>query len=283
MRWNRKTSVLLLLSLYTGAIQGSAWAQSATPPPASPPSTRLAPTLVHLDTPDALPRHVFVGQLGLRAFGGDEDVSYFSMMAQMGLGDGWGVMVRATTGSKKSFTLSDGDIRHGGTDIEVVGKYTFPQALDSSGSITSAVLVGVAFPQTPAQSGDAIPTLGLSGSAVVSDRVTLFLNPRAVFIKDNILYGLGIGAEVRLTNGLALIGDVTPIRGDNTRRTDDGSTESKAVYGVALRVTPRPRPDGSGFSLDIGYANGTGVTTGFAMTPGLNNSGSIYASLTYRH
>jgi hypothetical protein len=277
-----KVVTRLLLSLFSSGITGTVHAQTPAPLPPALPGSASLPTLVHLDTPEMLRRGVYTGQFGLRAFGGDEGVAYLSFAAQTGFAEGWDGILRATTAQERSFALSGADIRHGGSDIELVAKYRFPRTLDGPTRLQGALLLGLAFPGTPAQSG-VVPTLGLALSSPVSPRVNLYLNPRAVLLKDNLLYGIGFGASGRLSDSLTLVGDVTPlIRGDNTRSVTDGARKKGTVYGLALRMTPRPRPDGSGLSFDIGYANGTGVTTGFAMTPGLGGSGSFYAALSYR-
>jgi hypothetical protein len=240
------------------------------------------PTLIHLDTPETLRRGAYTGQFGLRSFRGDEGGTYVSLSVQTGIREGWEGIFRATASQERNFVLSNADIRHGGSDVELVAKYGFPNTLDGPTRLRGALLLGVAFPQTDAQSG-IVPTVGLALSAAVSPQVSLYLNPRAALLKDNMLYGVGFGVEGRLSSTLTVVGDVTPlVRGDNTRSTTDGSREKSTVYGVALRMTPRPRPDGSGMSFDIGYANGTGITTGFALTPGLGGSGSFYASFGFR-
>jgi hypothetical protein len=48
---------------------------------------------------------------------------------------------------------------------------------------------------------------------------------------------------------------------------------------VGLRLRS-PRGDAS---LDLGYANATGLTTGTSLTAGLGNTGAFFLSLTLRH
>ena len=50
------------------------------------------------------------------------------------------------------------------------------------------------------------------------------------------------------------------------------------VYGAAVRFGAA---DGR-WNVDLGYANGTGSTTGFSLTPGLGGSGAFYIAFTAR-
>ena len=230
-------------------------------------------TLVHLDTAAVAGRAVWSGRLEVRAFGGDEDVVYTGLGLSYGLGNGWVAIARGMLAERKDFALPGGGaIRHGGNDLEILAKYQSVRYPRLAG------LVGVAFADTAAQS-DTFLTLGATASAELGERATAYLNPRAVFIEDNTLVGIGLGVRARLTAHLDLVGDWTPlVAGDNTRDTTTGSTRRRDVFGVAVRYTA---PDGR-YALDLGFANGTGHTTGAALTPGLGDSGAFYVALSAR-
>ena len=55
----------------------------------------------------------------------------------------------------------------------------------------------------------------------------------------------------------------------------NGNRKHRDVYGGALRFSS----SNGRVALDVGYANGTGRTTGTSLTPGLGGSGAFYVSL----
>jgi hypothetical protein len=261
-----KISALLLALLLPAVLPGVARAQD---PHELPGESQL----VHLDTPFTLTRGLFAGRVDIRLFGGDEDLVYTSLGLHYGLGDGWEGILRGSFAERKQFALAGGNsIRHGGNDIELLVKW------QPAGTTRFAGLIGVAFPDTPAQR-DAVLTLGATTGTSAGDRVSLFLHPRAIFLEDNTIFGIGLGAHVRFAGSTALVADWTPVlSGDNTRRTSDGSRRRCDIYGVALRFGA---PDGR-VAFDVGYGNGVGSTSGFGLTPGLGGSGAFFASLTLR-
>jgi hypothetical protein len=207
----------------------------------------------------------------IRIFGGDEDLSYAGIGAKLGLSRGWEAGVRAVFADRKLFPLAGGNaIDHGGNDVELLARYHFaatPRPLTGQ--------LGVSIADTPAQR-DAFLTLGLSGQTDVGSRAVLVLNPRAVFIDGNTIVGIGVGTEIHLSHGVSVVADYTPIvAGDNTRDTSTGNRKHRDIYGGAIRFSTN---DGR-IALDLGYANGTGRTTGAALTPGLGSSGAFYLAL----
>jgi hypothetical protein len=231
-------------------------------------------SLVHLDTPAIPARGTFVTNLELRTFGGDEDLVYTGIGVQYGFGNGWSGLARGTFAGRENHSLFGGSaaIRHGGSEVELAAKYQ-PKATDRV-----AGLIGITFPDTSAQN-DPTLTLGIAAGLPVGKSITLYTNPHVIFIKDNTLVGLGLGVRARLSDNLSLIADVTPLlTGDNTRSTDDGTREWRTIYGVGVRFTNPKTP----VSFELGFANGTGRSTGSSLTPGLGGSGAFYAGLTLR-
>ena len=139
-------------------------------------------------------------------------------------------------------------------------------------------LLGINFPDTAAQN-DPVITLGVSGAFPLGKKATGYLNPKTVLLKDNTLLGLGIGVQARVSDTLLVLAEVTPLlTGNNTRSTDNsenGKRERRAICGIGLRYAPANKP----FGIDIGYATGTGRTTGSSLTPGLGGAGAFYAGL----
>ena len=265
----KSPSAAVVFSLLLGASWRPCFAQ--TPPGELP----RDPTLVNLDTPATLDKGLSATRLDVRVFGGDEGLTYASLGLHYGLGSGAEAIVRGSFAGRDRFALSSGGgaIRHGGTDVELVAKYRLP------GSANIAGLVGVGLPVTPAQN-DVYLTLGLAVAARLGNGSAVYLNPRAVFIEDNPIVGIGLGARLRIGDRMSLLGDYTAVvDGDNTRDTTTGARKRHDVYGIALRVTPPNRA----LVFDIGYTNGTGATTGFGLTPGLGGgSGALYVSLASR-
>src|SRR5262249_1276517 len=110
--------------------------------------------------------------------------------------------------------------------------------------------------------------------------LTGVFHPRAAFIKDNELVGLGIGAEGRLASNVWLVGEWTPMAtGQNTRNTTTGALQQRDLFLAALRISSNEGRT----RVDLGYTNAIGGTTGFSLTPGLGGSGAFYIAIGYRH
>ena len=117
----------------------------------SPPKQQRSGTALNLDSPSVLPRGSAAGRLGLRFFGGDEDLLYTSLGVHLGLGRGWEGVVRSSFANRRSLGLLSGSsIRHGGSDVEIAARYGGERP-DSSASLSG--LLGVSFASTPAQGG----------------------------------------------------------------------------------------------------------------------------------
>ena len=163
------------------------------------------------------------------------------------------------------------EIGHGGSDIELYGKYS----LANSPRYSLAGIIGATFPSTPAQSHTLV-TVGAAGSLKLSDRITAYINPRAVLLTSNSIVGIGGGLTFRLSDHLTLIGDFTAIvSGFNTRSLDTGDKIKRDVWGGAIRWSK-----GSDFALDIGFGNALGSTTGSSLTSSLGGDGAIFVAIT---
>jgi hypothetical protein len=240
--------------------------------------TALAQTtggLINISTPDITAPKTFDFRADARIFGGDEDATYFGAGIRYGLSNNWEVGVGTSMAQFHTFNLPGGGVvRHAGSDLEFSAKYSSKQSTRSALSAE----VGVALPNTPAQNGANL-TLGATGSLNLGGHVSVYANPRAVFVTDNTIVGLGLGAKARIAHHVWLIADYTPIlTGANTIDIGSGTQRSHDIYGAALRFST----NGDNLNVDLGWTNGTGFTTGSSLTPGLGNSSAFYITLNFK-
>jgi hypothetical protein len=230
--------------------------------------------LINLDTPATPARGVLTFRGDLRIFGAEEDLTYGTLQLGYGLRDNLQLMLRAGVAGEKDFTGPGFTIRHGGTDVELLAKWRPPNYP------YWALALGVSIPSTPAQNGVNLTTQLLYQRPLGSNVIVSFV-PKAVFVKDNPIVGIGGGMSVRLNDMVEVVGDITGIvSGNNTRSVLTGDRIRGEVWGVALRFAPRAASHG--LTVDLGVTNGTGGTTGLSVTPGLSGSAAIYLSLTWR-
>jgi hypothetical protein len=266
-----------MMNLLKGVLAAALLVSVARSMAQTPPPSTLPSRFVNLDTPAITPRGALGGRAEARFLNSPEDVAYTSVGVRYGLFDRMEIGVRAVTGATRRLAIPAGTISYGGQDVELYGKV----GASLTDRVSIAGLLGVAFPATPAQN-QAILTLGASGSFQAHDRIVFVLNPRAMFQEDNITIGVGVGASARLGQGLALIGDWTFIAaGNNTRSTSTGAMIRRNVWGAALQWSSTT-PEGLAVSLDLGYGNALGLTTGFSLTPGLGRSDGLYLALVAR-
>jgi hypothetical protein len=260
----------LIVLLFTVGVMLPAspgWSQGVAAPT---PSAQIT-----LDTPGMVQGREWSARLDTRAFSEEENLTYVNLAIQIVLGDDWEGIVRGSYSERQVFNLpGGGGIRHGGTDIEAAAKYRFPVR----GRLSTAALFGLSFPSTPAQD-DAVFSLGFSVGSSLGNRTALFVNPRAVLLKRNTIVGIGLGWQTGLSGALSLVAEFTPVvSGDNTRSEVTGARQRRNLYGIAVRYGPT----GSRYSIDLGFTNAIGLTTGSALTPGLGGSGAFYAALAGR-
>lgn len=243
---------------------------------ADPPGTAsIDKGLVNIATPAILaPREMAFG-LDTRLFGDKENAQYLGPSLRFGVSPNWEFGVNSSLAQFKRYTTSGGvTIEYGGTDVELTAKYATRQ----SGKFALSYEFGLGLPHTPSQVSPAL-TAGISGSYSPCSYMDLYINPRTALITDNSIVGIGAGAKLKVARGFYFIGDYTAIIGGaNTIAVSSGTPRSHDVYGGALRYSP----DNGHFSIDLGYSNGIGSTTGTSLTPGLGNSGAFYLSLNLR-
>jgi len=243
----------------------------------APDDSLSSPATVNLETPFTTSPRAVALHLGFRFLEGPESIAFSSVTLRYGISGNFEGALRGSIGATRDTPVTAGGvISHGGNDLEIFGKY----ALQQSKRTNLAVLAGVSFPSTPAQNR-AVATIGASASLLINDRMMLFLNPRTTLQDKNAIVGIGVGTETRIAGKLSLVGDWTGITsGLNTRDTANGNKIRRDIWGAALRW--KTRSDSSIVSLDLGYGNGTGSTTGFSLTPGLAGSSGFYIALAVR-
>lgn len=230
--------------------------------------------LVNLDTPGESVRGGvrFTGEL--RVFGASEDMLYGNLQLGYGASPSLEIVLRATLAERKTFNGDGFGIRHGGTDVELLGRLRSPRYPDW------ALEIGFSSAGTAAQD-DLFLTAQALYQRGIGPRTTFFLAPKAVFIDSNALIGIGGGVAVRLAEGLEAVGDITGlVSGDNTYSVHSGGRTRGEVWGAALRYAP-PRGNRD-LVLELGVTNGLGVTTGMSMTPGLGGSAAVVLGATWR-
>lgn len=243
------------------------WAQAGGPETGGP------PRYVNLETDTVQPKGGFGLTSEVRGFGGHEDLNYVGIGARVGMGHGLEGALRGVFAQRRNTTTTSGAmIRHGGSDFEALLKY------HPNGTARIAAMIGVSAPNTPAQS-DGILVLGGAATHALSESLEVGINPRALFIEDNTIVGLGLGACAKLGKGMTVAAEYTPIlSGNNTRSTATGALMRRDLYGVAIHfMAGNGRTD-----LSIGYTNAIGMTTGFGLTPGLGGSGAFYLGVAMR-
>lgn len=269
---NRTLGLFLLLGLFS-FLSISSRASASDPDQGSASADRV----VNVDTAATANKGGLDGSLDVRFLSGREDLTFGSIRLRYGVTANIEAGVRAVTGSTRSIVSNNGNaIRFGGRDAEIYAKYGFSGFRDAH----FALLAGLSFPATPAQH-NTTATLSGVGEFRLFDRVTGYVNPRAVFLNSNSLFGVGIGTSIRVTNNIHIVGDYTPIvSGENTISNLIGVRSRADIWGVAVRLTAA----GSGhhYDLDLGYSNATGSTTGTSLTPGIGGSSGFYFALRAR-
>lgn len=232
--------------------------------------------LINISTPEILPSHMWGAHADVRVFGGDEGTTYFNANIRYGLSKVWELGIGGSMAQFEKFNLPNGagTIRHAGSDLELTAKYN----TQVSGKYRLSGQFGVGLPNTPATKTSHF-TAGIMGSMSVNSMLDLYINPRMVAISNNSITGLGFGAKVKLNSQFSVIGDYTAIlSGANTIGTTLGNMRSHDIYGVGVRY----QVNHNNMSIDLGYGNGTGFTTGSSLTPGLGDSGAFYIALNIK-
>lgn len=259
-----------------GSLLGVCWLVAGTvtvraqdEPPRLPPGR-----LINLDTPTVVAPKTFEFAADLRVFGSREDNVYGAIEARYGLQEQIEVLLRFVGGVQKTFFGPGFRMNYGGRDFEAAVKYRFEELPHA------AVMVGFSAPRTPAQK-EVVATAQFLYHRELGSRTTIYFTPKAVFVEDNPLVGIGGGASVRISDNLEAVGDIAGIvAGNNTRSIFTGAKQRREVWGVVIRYTPFREQDH--LSVSVGATNGMGITTGTSLTPGLGGSTAFTLGITYR-
>lgn len=231
------------------------------------------PVLVNMSTVSALEYQTGKGwgDISFRAFGGDDKLVYTNLWAGYGVAKSFDVDVRADLASFGTFSGPAGPVRFGGSDVELLGRW-------QTTHLGPVIQFGAADVNTPAQEHRIAGVVSAQESFGISGE-SLCLEPKAVFLRDNSLVGLGIGANVKLASHIHLLADWTPmLAGDNYIDPDTGSRSRVQLVGAGLRFTDLS----PGLLVDVGITNATGITTGTSMTPSTGDTLGFYIGAGFR-
>ena len=138
------------------------------------------------------------------------------------------------------------------------------------------LMAGASLPQTPKQ----------KGAFIVSGAVFRFpfkggnayLGSKSMIRQDSDLAAVTAGAEMEFQPGWSILCEYNAIYvGKNTFNLA-GQSKRVNTYSAALRYR-FGSPEAGGFAL-LGITNALGSTTGFSLSPGLNNSNAIFLGVS---
>jgi|GEM_PF-1368306 len=278
MKTDRSTllNVGLTVAVMFTAIAGVERSASADGSGNGTPTNPLATgNLINISTPDILASEQVGFRGDVRAFSDAAGTVVFSPSLRYGLSNNWEIGLGASLAPYQNFYVPGGGLtRYGGNDVEVSAKY----ATQVAGKYGIGFQAGIGLPNTPFQKSTQL-TVGATGTVAAGSSLNLYVNPRAVLLTDNSILGIGLGASVKLSQQLSWIGDYTPIiSGSNSVDPFTGDSRRRDIYGFALRYVTMS----SNVTLDLGWTNGMGTTTGSSLTPGFGNSAAWYVSLNFK-
>ncbi len=250
-----------------GFLMMSALASAQTPLPVNDAS------LVNLQTPVLLAPSKSAASVDLRYIGGYDKDLRGNLWVGYGVAKNFEIDLAGSFEQWKTVNFENGGfIRFGGTDEELSLRYQTPlPGLTVQG--------GADYVQTPAQGHHLATSLGASYGYALIAKLRLYANPRAEFLDNNSLFGLGLGAVYEFCPKLSLMADWTPIlAGDNDISTASLSRSRVQLYSVGVRLSGLVQNG----SLDFGVTNSNGITTGSSLTPTLGDSPALFARFTYR-
>jgi hypothetical protein len=253
-------SFCLLSAVYTAQVSGM--------------SQAAEPDLINLKTPHTLKASEQSASVELRYEGGYEKTVRGDLGYSYGVTDHFEVDGTASLSKWNTETTPGGTtVRSGGTDEELALKYKVDSVIPVSAQ------VGLSYVHTPAQTDRLAATLGASAEYAPQPGLRFYANPRAVLLDKNSIVGFGLGASLRVVEGIDLIGDWTPIlAGQNSIDTQTGTRSRGQLYSVGLRFR-KFVPNGT---LDVGVTNAVGSTTGDSLTPTVGDSPSLFVRASYR-
>ena len=240
--------------------------------------------LIGLRTPSLLDPDKSWIDLSFIGYGGADELLRTNAWIAYGLAPGWQLDLRgsfAGNGSDKGAPVeSDGfrvpsgeNVKFGGSDGELLANYKLP--ID----VPIVVRGGVAYVATPAQNDLLAGVVSASIGYNLPYGISAYLEPKAVFLRDNSLVGIAVGATYEVAKNIELMGEWTPlVAGSNTINLTTGNWSRVQLFGAGLRF----RNVQPGLSIDLGVTNATGFTTGMSMTPSMGNVVGLFIGGEYR-
>ncbi len=240
-----------------------------------PPTAASAGVLVNLTTPEIVGFEQASARADLRSFAGADNTVYINGGLQYGIARNWQLGFAGSFSKFQTYAMpGGGTLRYAGSDLELTGKY----ATKMSGKYSLSGQVGLSFPNTPAQKSTHL-TLGASAGVSPVSNFNVYLNPRAVLITNNSLFGLGLGATFKMSSTVTWFAEYTQmLAGSNTIDINTGDLKTRGIYGVGVRYLVANHK----ISVDLGWTNGLGFTTGSSLTPGIGDSSAWYAAINFK-
>ncbi|MEZ0324435.1 MAG: hypothetical protein ACAH95_00890 [Fimbriimonas sp.] len=206
-----------------------------------------------------------------RFFKGDENNTYIGANLIYGLGDGLAIAINGGFAPKKTQMFGLVGIRTGGNDFEVQAKYRIKEFPGL------ALALGISAPSTPKQTNTFITGRATFGGEFKG--LSAYAGVAGVFKSDANLAAITFGGESTPNNGFSIVGELNLIVSGNNTFDRSGNLKRVSTYGLAARY--RMPNDPTGTSIMIGWTNALGSTTGFSLSPGLNNSGALFLGVTF--
>lgn len=204
-------------------------------------------------------------KIGGAGFGKDEKSVYGSVLVGKTLDKHLRFQLGATGAALKTFNGDEFSVRHGGSELELLGTYAF----DASPVELS---LGVSQPRTAARSAT-MASWKVLINGQENQGLKLYGDAYGVAGKDSISM-VGGGALYRFSSGMSLdISGAFCIGGNNSVNTTTGANNRQAVYLIGLLF-----PVDANAKVGISITNQLGWTTGMSATPALGGRPGLGAS-----
>jgi hypothetical protein len=234
-------------------------------------SSSLSSYLINGSTSTVPVKSQFEVRLDGRFFKGDENLTYIGANLIFGLGNGFAIGLNGGFAPKKNHVFGPVVIRSGGNDFEIQGKYAVKELPGL------AVALGISAPSTPGQTNTFVTGRAVYGGEFKG--VSLYGGLAGVFRSDSNLAAVTLGGETTPNSGLSFLGELNLVVTGNNTFDRAGNPHRVSTYGVAARYRPPNTVNGPSFML--GWTNALGSTTGFSLSPGLNNSGALFVGVSF--
>ncbi len=203
-----------------------------------------------------------------------ESATYFGFTLNHRLNDVFSFGVRYGSASRRTTTRNGLDFTSGGSDVEVMGFYSWPDHPNFH------VGFGVASPNVPDRKKMAVGTFDVGYKRVICSNLTAFGSVKGLLASDAITMGT-FGFELDQGEGKTLFGSFgLPLYGYNARSLVNGRGIRTGIATLGLRFDCLR--DEKNLRLEIAVTNQLGPTTGLSMTPSLGGSFGLQILAGYK-